>query len=153
MRGFTLLELLVVLLLVGLALGLIVPRLERAFSPPARPFPQEVEKLLADSREQALVKRRSLLVLIDPEERAFLVVEPPYQKEAPRILKRLAIPERYEVKEEGLLEIEGLTGVLFLADGTSSGGEIELIDRDRGRQTLLRLPRALFYVERRSGAP
>jgi len=153
MRGFTLLELLVVLLLVGLALGLIVPRLERAFSPPRKPFPAQVEDLLTRARERAMLERKSYLVLLDPEERCFVLSEAPYDPDEPRFKERLDVPEAYEIKQEGLLEIEGLVGVLFLGDGTSSGGEIELIDRERARQSLLRLPKALFYVERRVLTP
>jgi len=152
MRGFTLLELLVVLLLMGLALGLLVPRLERALSPPARPFPEALADLLQRARKRALFTGQDLLLVIDPETRHVLLFEAPLASTA-RALEQLPIPEQYEVKQQGLAEVEGQVAVLFLADGTSSGGEIELVDREQARRELLRLPRALVWVERKPLSP
>jgi len=149
MKAFTLLELLVVMLLMALAFGLLAPRLGHLVSSRETTFPEALRSLLQEARSAALTNHENYLVLIEAEERAFLLIKAPFDPEEPEILERLAIPEEIEVKVARLIKIEDFQGVLFLADGTSSGGEIELINRDKARRELLVVPQSLFFVERR----
>ncbi len=150
MRAFTLLELLVVMLLMALAFGLLAPRLGRFASPRKATFPESVRMLLEHARTAALTRHEAQLVVIEPEERKFLWVKVPFDPDSPQILESLSIPEEIEVKVARVIKVGDLPAVLFLVDGTSSGGEIELINRDKGQRELLLIPQGLFFIGRKS---
>lgn len=89
-RGFTLLELLVVLALAGLILALVLPRLGGGLATlSVRTASRQVAALLRSARTQAVVERRTVTVTVDPR-RGLLEVEASPGAPAPR---RLALPE------------------------------------------------------------
>jgi len=146
-KGFTLFELLVVLLLMGLALGLIVPKL-RLWRPSATSLAEEVKGLLESARLQAINRGEDLLVLIDPEERlifsGLLRQDEEGRWQVEKIFKEVSLPEELEVKQRGLFRIGRWYGLYFSGQGISSGGEIELV-LERKRY-LIRISAEQFLV-------
>ncbi len=144
--GFTLFELLLVLFLMSLTLGLVIPRL-KGFRLPEETFPMKVKDLLEEARRLSHSRKKNFLVFINPQTRTFSLFEAPFPSEVPP-LKSLKVPERYEIKEEGLLPFETGKGLLFLApDGFSSGGEIEIVDHENGKRFLLRVSSLIPLVD------
>jgi len=143
-RAFTLLELLVVLFLIALASAMIFPRIGTFFHLPERSFPQKFSALLLRSQKLSLIEGKSNLLLFRPEEREIWLLIPPYLQQRP--FKRLKVPERFEVKGEDLIQIDHYQGIVFFGYGGSSGGVIELIDRESGRRYLFKIPKVLSFV-------
>ncbi len=145
-RAFTLLELIVVLVILGLILGLIFPRLSR-FLPRKPDFPQKSLAFVKNMRLQAYIKHQNILFILSPEERSLYAVSSGEEKK----WSGPFIPENYEIKARGLLELEGgREGLLFLANGATSGGEIELIDHQTGKRILWLIPKCQLFMEVRS---
>jgi len=87
-RGFTLLELLVVLALAGLILALVLPRLAGGLEGlRLRTASRQVAALLRTARAQAVVERRTVTVNVDPRRG---LLEASSEAGTPR---RLALPE------------------------------------------------------------
>lgn len=149
-RAFTLFELLVVLLLMSLALGLIIPRLDTFLRERKGPFFQELEDLLQAARQRALTQGEVVYVVIDPETRKVLATTDLIQNEGVfrvgQAYQKLAIPTEIELKAQALLRFDNLRGVIFFRDGTSSGGEIEIINHKIQRQYLIRIPKSQFLL-------
>jgi len=145
-RAFTLLELIVVLVILGLILGLIFPRLSR-FLPQKPNFPQKVWIFVQNLRLQALIKHQNILLIFSPEERSLYA----FSSEEEKRWSGLSIPENFEIKARGLLELEGdRKALLFLANGASSGGEIELVNHQTGKRILWLIPKCQLFMEVRS---
>ena len=148
-EAFTFLELLVVMLLIGLSFGILLPRLKGIFAPPQRAFDLEFENLLREARLKAFYGGSTYAVMIYPEERK-VVIRRMYDRKK---IRSLEIPPEYEIKERGLVEDSDSIGLFFFFDGTSSGGEVELLNHRNRTGTVLIVPRTLFYVERRDISP
>jgi len=145
-RAFTLLELIVVLVILGLILGLVFPRLSR-FLPHRPDFPQKALTFVQNIRLQALIKHQNILLIFSPEGRSLYAVS----LEGERKWSGPSIPENFEIKARGLLKLEGeKEGLLFLANGASSGGEIELIDHQTGKRILWLIPKSQLFMEVRA---
>ena len=120
-RGFTLLEVIVTLLIVGLAVGLTVPTIGRsADGIKARAEVARFSAILRHTRERAITSRTPHAVVIDPQAHRMTVHEGGPDGE---VRQTRALP--------ALLQVEAtpppaLT-VRFEPQGTSSGGQFRLV--------------------------
>ncbi len=145
-RGFTLLEILVVLLLISLIAGLVFPRVV-TFLPKEKTFLLQAAAFIENARTLALSRHQAVLLVFSPTDRSIKLVALEAEKEKD-LGKTLKVPEEIEIKADGLLSLpEGRWGVLFLANGASSGGEVEIIDHVRQSRLLCRLARSQFLAE------
>lgn len=118
-RGFTLLELLLVLLLLGLVYGLVGPMLSEG-SPglEMKAAARQLAAGLRKARSTAVAERREAVLTLDVEARSFSVTGDP---------KLYALPKRLEL---GLFTAqseqprEKVASIRFFPDGTSTGGRI-----------------------------
>lgn len=149
-RAFTLFELLVVLFLMSLTFSLIIPRLDTFLRERREPFFQKLEDLLQAARQRAFIQGQVIYVVIDPETREVLATTDLIQKEGTfrikHIYQKLTIPTEIEVKARALLRFDDLRGIIFFRDGTSSGGEIEIINHKIQHQYLIRIPKSQFLL-------
>ena len=114
LRGFTLLELLVVLTLLGLILALAAPRVGVGLpAVSARAAAADVVAALQSARSRALTEQRTVAVVVDSEARSVTV-----EKER-RVLRSGA-----EVRVVGAREAQ--SRLSFYPDGSSSGGELQV---------------------------
>ncbi len=145
-RGFTLLELMVVLFLVSLIAGLVFPRVV-SFIPKEETFLAQAAAFIENARTLALSKHEAMLLVFSPEDRTIKILA--VRDQQTRDLgKSLKVPAEIEIKADGLLALsQGRWGVLFLPNGASSGGEVEVIDRVHQRKILCRLARSQFLAE------
>jgi len=146
-RAFTLFELLLVLFLISLASGLLIPRLGHFGLRDSQGFLEEAKDLLNRVRLYAQEKQKAVLVLVNPEQRKIMACEAPVDLKKLACFQEISIPEEIEIKAEGLLVLEDFLGVLFLSDGSSSGGELEIINHRLGQRHLLRVLRLLDWQE------
>lgn len=119
-NGFTLLEMIVVLVVLGLAVGLVVghgPPRNRALE--ARNVAVEVARTLREARGQAIATNRTVLVAVDLVRHAMAV-------DGGRV--RL-LPAEIGLAMRGEAAGRRLDGISFDADGSASGGRIELSDQ------------------------
>jgi general secretion pathway protein H len=114
-RGFTLIELAVVLLIVGLALGLVGPSIGRATDTiRARADVAAVAAFLRHAREQAIAKREVHRVQVDPDGQGLLLTSGDSE----------TVKASREVRSSTRLarEPRDASAVTFLPEGRSSGG-------------------------------
>jgi len=145
-RGFTLLEILVVLLLISLIAALIFPRMG-SLIPREEAFLARAATFIENTRTLALTKHKALLLVFSPKDRTIKVLVLKGSK-TQKLGKVLRVPAEIEIKAEGLLALpQKQWGILFLPNGTSSGGEVEVIDHTNQRKILCRLARSQFVAE------
>jgi len=135
-QAFTLFELLVVLLLLSSFLLIITPRLEVFLRPPSKEFFRKLKNLLQETREEALMGNRFLLVVIDPTQRVIYQAD----KSLKPLRLFLKIPKTTEIKAARLISLKDKYGILFFPDGGSSGGELEIIDHQTDERVILKIP-------------
>ena len=140
-KGFTLLELLVILLLFGLALSLVGPKIGRFIPESPKDFPSKVKTLLEKARLQAFQQEKYFLFVIDPEERKIFLAG----EDLKPLANGISIPEEIEIKGEGLLKIENFRAILFGPGGFSSGGEIEIV-LPEGKNVVFRIAKVQAYI-------
>lgn len=116
--GFTLLEVLVVFALLGMALLVVGPALKRGFGSPAQELGRELLVNLRKARTEAVLERRSVALWIDLDERRFFVEGGGGGK----LPETLQVDAAVAASESGRQR----AGVRFYPDGSSSGGSIEL---------------------------
>lgn len=140
-RGFTFLELLVVTFLMALAAAIIVPRVVSLVER-RETFEDQLRRFLLSAKVRSVARHENLLLVVDPAERALLLFRAgDFPESEP--LSKLSVPEEVEVKEEGVLDLgEGRVGVVFFAEGYSSGGELEFVNRETGKSLVFFFPRA-----------
>lgn len=120
-RGFTLLELIVVLAILALAAGLAAPSISR--STDALRMRAEVagfSAVLRHAREQAITTRQAHRVVVEPAEHQVRV----YAGEEMR--RARAIPARWRVDAPG----DASLAVRFEPHGTSTGGNYRIVADD-----------------------
>lgn len=126
--GFTLLELLVVLVIASLAVGLVTPALQRMI--PAAELRSESRELLAQvryARSRAILSQQAVRVSFDEQEHAL-------RFSPDDLLHRLPTTLRLELEPGSRDETdEPLEAISFYPQGHSSGGVIRLSAAD-GRQ-------------------
>ncbi len=145
-QAFTLLELIVVLLLISLLAGLIFPRLV-SFIPKEDIFLYQAANFIEGARIKALHQHQDILLVFDPQNRtlSLRLLTKGGQK---KLQQSLVVPEEIEIKAHGLLALpENNWGILFLANGASTGGEVEIIDHANQRRLVCRLARSQFLAE------
>jgi general secretion pathway protein H len=124
-RGFTLVELLVVLVIIGLALGLVTTSLSRSVSgAELRSAARNLAASLRYTRTQAILKKEEKVFLVDTENRSYTAPD----REA------VALPEGMDVvitTARSELTSETVGGIRFFPDGGSTGGHVDLVTKGR----------------------
>jgi len=126
-RGFTLVELLVVLAVLGMALAVVAPRF--ASSSPALAVRSAGQTLVAGlqlARNRAITENRAVVLRVDRVTRAFEV------DGRRRVLPNGVVLSRPDVQDDDLEE--AAIEVSFFPDGSSSGAQIGIA---RGAHRLL----------------
>lgn len=118
-RGFTLLELLLVLLLLGLAYGLAGPMVgSGSASLEMKAAARQVAAGLRKARSVAVTERREAVMTVDVEARSFSLTGDPRQ---------YALPQRLELAlftAESELIRDKTGNIRFFPDGSSTGGRV-----------------------------
>lgn len=141
-KGFTLLELVVVLAIVALSVGLVLPALETGLRHwRLQAAVQEVATLVRFTRNQAVARRKPLQVILDAPRRVYWlddaeapVLDDPEQA-GEKGIRLYALPTELRfgslAGEPGL--VRGRVGIVFFPKGNSTGGEVEVVD-PRGKE-------------------
>jgi len=166
-KGFTLLELLVVLVIISIAAGLVGPRVAGSMSNLSlKTAAKKVAGALRYARSQATSESRPYFVLFDPEkgrlsiksgqtatkevkekkagegeEEAGTSEKEAEDKPAKETSKVYDLPEDVRFGKVEFDKDEAVSGVfqiVFFPNGGSSGGEV-LLENDRGRQYTIRV--------------
>ncbi|MBI2206842.1 MAG: GspH/FimT family protein [Candidatus Rokubacteria bacterium] len=120
-RGFTLLELVVVLFVIALAAGLAAPTMTRSLdSLKVRGEIAGFSAVLRHAREQAITTRRTHRVVVDPTEHQVRVFA------GEELRRTRAIPERWTIQAAGTTGL----AVRFEPHGASTGGEYRIAVND-----------------------
>ncbi|HSM69539.1 MAG TPA: GspH/FimT family pseudopilin [Xanthomonadales bacterium] len=120
-RGFTLVELLVVLAIIALSVGLVATSISRSVSgAESRQAARKMVAALRYTRTQAILKKSETVFMVDTEARSY---------QAPG-KDAVVLPEGMDVvlttaRTEMTSEAAG--GIRFFPDGGSTGGHVELI--------------------------
>lgn len=119
MHGFSLLELMLVLLVMGLAYGLAGPQLsERSLGLEINSATRQLAAGLRKARDTAITQRRDAALTIDIELRSFRVSGDPKVYELPKSLEFSLFTAQSE-----LLHTQ-VGSIRFFQDGSSTGGRI-----------------------------
>jgi general secretion pathway protein H len=140
-RGFSLFELLVVLILLSLSLALVAPSLSRFLrTVELKGAAQKVSGILRNSRSEAVNKGKVYQVLFNSQSREVSVhsMEPPEEKderkEGPAPEKTYLLPEGIQMKGDPTSSSPSaseLSQIEFYPNGGSNGGTILLDSPDR----------------------
>lgn len=119
-RGFTLVELMVVMIIIALIMGLIATSMSRSVSSAeARAASRKLVASLRYTRTRAIIDKKEQVFLIDTDNRSY---------QAPG-RKRIDLPEGVDVTittARSEVTSEDVAGIRFFPDGGSTGGHIEL---------------------------
>ncbi len=119
-RGFTLVELLVVLAIISLAMALVATSLSRSISAAeSRVAARNIVAALRYTRTQAILKKSEMVFSVDTENRSY---QAPGRKtvELPEGMDVLLTTARSEMTSEAV------GGIRFFPDGGSTGGRVDL---------------------------
>ena len=120
-RGFTLIEMLVVLVVLGLSAGLLLGRgPSRSPTLDARTAAGQIAQGLRLARSQAITRSRTEMFVLDLEQGAYRIGDGPPQ----------ALPRGLGLTLTAVAEHtagSSLGGIAFLADGSSTGGRIGVL--------------------------
>lgn len=119
-QGFTLVELMVVMVIIALIMGLIGTSMSRSVSSAeARAASRKLVASLRYTRTRAIIDKKEQIFLVDTDKRSY---------QAPG-RKRIDLPEGVEVTittARSEVTSEDVAGIRFFPDGGSTGGHIEL---------------------------
>lgn len=125
LRGFTLVELMVVLVIIALVMGLVATSMSRSISgAQARAATRKVVAALRYTRARAIIDKKEQVFLVNTGERSYL---------APG-RKQVTLPQGVDVTittARSELTSEDVAGIRFFPDGGSTGGHIELTVNER----------------------
>lgn len=120
--GFTLLEMLVVLTILGLAMAVVAPAINRGFGSSMDDVARDLQINLRKARGMAVTQQRSVALLVDVERKRYAVEG----GKAQTIPAGIAINTKVASSE-----VRGSrAGIRFFADGSSSGGTFRLSQGD-----------------------
>lgn len=130
-RGFTLLELMLVLLLLGLAYGLAGPMLgDRPVGIELQNASSQIAAGLRKARNVALTQRREAVLTIDVEAKTFSVTGDPRLYPLPKLLN-------YSVYTADSEVVQNRAGsIRFFPDGSSTGGRVTARAVEGGSQNV-----------------
>ena len=119
-RGFTLVELMVVMVIISLIMGLVATSMSRSVSAAeARVASRKLVGSLRYTRARAIIDKKEQVFQVDTENRSY---------QAPG-RKRIELPEGVDVTvttARSEITAEDISGIRFFPDGGSTGGLIEL---------------------------
>ena len=124
-NGFTLVELMVVMVIIALVMGLVATSISRSISgAESRVAARKLVVALRYTRAQAIIKKAQTVFVVDTEARSY---QAPGRKlvELPEGMDVLLTTARSE------LTSEAAGGIRFFPDGGSTGGHVELIVNGR----------------------
>jgi len=125
-RGFTLLEILVVMAIAALALALTLPNLGRGVSTlEIKSAARELASGLRYARAQAIARKQEIRLLLDTQQRRYRIDQQSRVYQLPAALQIKLLVGQAEVTGEGI------GGITFFPDGTSTGGRITLANDKR----------------------
>ncbi|MBN2033886.1 MAG: GspH/FimT family pseudopilin [Deltaproteobacteria bacterium] len=149
--GFTLLELLVVLVLIGLAAAMAAPRLSVTHEKlPLTTAAKNLSALLRLARSRAVTQGHSVLLYADPESGRIVMIkagdltqtgEEPKTIQDTDVRRFYRLPEGVTVRRvvsEGAVPLEDSLIASFSPIGNSSGGQVVLTDK-AGRQKIIEI--------------
>ena len=124
-RGFTLVELMVVMVIIALVMGLVATSISRSISgAEARATSRKLVASLRYTRARAIIDKQEQVFQVNTEERSYQA--PGRDKiELPKGVDVTITTARSEITSEGV------SGIRFFPDGGSTGGHIELTVNDR----------------------
>jgi general secretion pathway protein H len=125
-QGFTLLEIIVVMVIAVLALALIVPNFGGVISSvQIKGAARDLASGLRYARGQALANKTETALTLDVEQRRYRIGDHKREYSLPSELDLTLFTARSELKGEGV------GAITFFPDGTSTGGRITLVSGDR----------------------
>jgi general secretion pathway protein H len=128
-KGFTLVELIVVLLIIGLMLALVGPKITSGLgSVNLKSTARKIATTLRYARGQAVAKKTPHEVFFDNEKGMYGIGEIPLQKDQEPLFKQIKLPEEITLKEK--------SSITFYSNGSSSGGKI-IITNNKSRDYLI----------------
>lgn len=124
-RGFTLIEILVVMVIIALVMGMVATSMSRSVSgAEARAAARNLVASLRYTRARAVLDKSEQVFEVNTEERSYL---------APG-RKQVQLPEGVDITvttARSEITAEDVAGIRFFPDGGSTGGHIELIVNER----------------------
>jgi general secretion pathway protein H len=127
-RGFTLLELVLVLLIAGIGLAVVVPSLGRQVGAwRVQQIARQLRATMEYARVQAIRSGEERVLIVDRENNAYWLVGEPAVRVSPQ--EGRLLPRGRWMDEEGQV------GFYFYPDGVTSGGEVA-VERVRGLSRL-----------------
>jgi general secretion pathway protein H len=124
-RGFTLVELMVVMVIIALIMGLVSTSMSRSISSAeARSATRKLVANLRYTRVRAIVEKSEKVFMVNVDERSY---QAPGRKE-------VSLPEEVDLTlttARSEMTSENVGGIRFFPDGGSTGGHIELIVNGR----------------------
>jgi general secretion pathway protein H len=124
-RGFTLVEIMVVMVIIALIMGLVGTSMSRSISgAEARAASQKLVASLRYTRARAIIDKKEQVFLVDTDNRSY---------QAPG-RKQITLPGGVDVTvttARSEITSEDVAGIRFFPDGGSTGGHIELTVNER----------------------
>jgi general secretion pathway protein H len=124
-RGFTLVEIMVVMVIIALVMGLVATSMARSISgAQARAASRNLVASLRYTRARAIIDKKEQVFQVNIENRSY---------QAPG-RKQITLPKGVEVSittARSELTSESVSGIRFFPDGGSTGGHIELLVNER----------------------
>jgi general secretion pathway protein H len=124
-RGFTLVEIMVVMVIIALVMGLVATSMARSISgAEARAASRNLVASLRYTRARAIIDKKEQVFQVNIENRSY---------QAPG-RKQITLPKGVEVSittARSEFTSESVSGIRFFPDGGSTGGHIELLVNER----------------------
>jgi len=144
-RGFTLVEIMVVMVIIALVLGLVATSMSRSISgAEARAASRKLVASLRYTRARAIIDKQEHVFQVDTENRSY---------QAPG-RKQINLPEGVDVTittARSEVTSESVSGIRFFPDGGSTGGHIELLVNGREYRVNVAWLTGQSQLERKEG--